>query len=148
MEVLQNHFAGNLQCANKYCFKTSHPQPSYFNFSFRKAFFPKVDAASQLADNSKDDMQQEAAAADDVGDDGKRKKKKEKIGFRDRKVNMADIFQFFLTYPNKYLYLLGVNYYYFILLTLRLLMSYIYIYIYGAPILDVSRSHTMMQHSR
>ena len=35
-------------------------------------------------------------------------------------------------------------------LTLRLLMSYIYIYIYiyGAPILDVSRSHTAMQHSR
>ena len=37
-------------------------------------------------------------------------------------------------------------------LTLRLLMSYIYIYIYiyiyGAPILDVSRSHTMTQHSR
>ena len=31
-------------------------------------------------------------------------------------------------------------------LTLRLLMSYIYIY--GAPILGVSRSHTMMQHSR
>jgi len=31
-------------------------------------------------------------------------------------------------------------------LTLRLLMSYIYIY--GAPILDVSRSHTMTQHSR
>ena len=30
------------------------------------------------------------------------------------------------------------------LLTLRLLMSYIY----GAPILDVSRSHTMTQHSR
>jgi len=29
-------------------------------------------------------------------------------------------------------------------LTLRLLMSYIY----GAPILDVSRSHTIMQHSR
>jgi len=29
-------------------------------------------------------------------------------------------------------------------LTLRLLMSYIY----GAPILDVSRSHTMTQHSR
>jgi len=27
-------------------------------------------------------------------------------------------------------------------LTLRRLMSYIYIYIYGAPILDVSRSHT------
>ena len=39
-----------------------------------------------------------------------------------------------------------------ILLTLRLLMSYIYIYIYiyiyGAPILDVSRSHTMTHHSR
>ena len=36
------------------------------------------------------------------------------------------------------------------LLTLRRLMSYIYIYIYiyGAPILDVSRSHTMTQHSR
>ena len=34
------------------------------------------------------------------------------------------------------------------LLTLRLLMSYIYIYIYGAPILDVSRSHTTTQHSR
>ena len=32
------------------------------------------------------------------------------------------------------------------LLTFRLLMSYIYIY--GAPILDVSRSHTTMQHSR
>ena len=34
-------------------------------------------------------------------------------------------------------------------LTLRLLMSYIYIYIYiyGAPILDVSRSHTT-HHSR
>jgi hypothetical protein len=31
-------------------------------------------------------------------------------------------------------------------LTLRLLM--LYIYIYGAPILDVSRSHTMMQHSQ
>jgi len=30
------------------------------------------------------------------------------------------------------------------ILTLRLLMSYIY----GAPILDVSRSHTMTQHSR
>jgi len=30
------------------------------------------------------------------------------------------------------------------LLTLRLLMSYIY----GAPILDVSRSHTATQHSR
>ena len=37
-------------------------------------------------------------------------------------------------------------------LTLRLLTSYIYIYIYiyiyGAPILDVSRSHTTTQHSR
>jgi len=31
-------------------------------------------------------------------------------------------------------------------LTLRRLMSYIYIY--GAPILDVSRSHTSTQHSR
>ena len=31
-------------------------------------------------------------------------------------------------------------------LTLKLLMSYIYIY--GAPILDVSRSHTTTQHSR
>ena len=31
-------------------------------------------------------------------------------------------------------------------LTLTLLMSYIYIY--GAPILDVSRSHTTTQHSR
>ena len=30
------------------------------------------------------------------------------------------------------------------ILTLRLLMSYIY----GAPILDVSRSHTTTQHSR
>ena len=39
-----------------------------------------------------------------------------------------------------------------IALALRLLMSYIYIYIYiyiyGAPILDVSRSHTTTQHSR
>ena len=35
-------------------------------------------------------------------------------------------------------------------LTLRRLMLYIYIYIYiyGAPILDVSRSHTTTQHSR
>ena len=35
-------------------------------------------------------------------------------------------------------------------LTIRRLMSYIYIYIYiyGAPILDVSRSHTTTQHSR
>jgi len=33
-------------------------------------------------------------------------------------------------------------------LNFRLLMSYIYIYIYGAPILDVSRSHTTTQHSR
>ena len=37
-------------------------------------------------------------------------------------------------------------------LTLRRLMSYIYIYIYiyiyGAPILDVSRSHTTTKHSR
>ena len=32
------------------------------------------------------------------------------------------------------------------LLTFRLLISYIYIY--GAPILDVSRSHTTTQHSR
>ena len=32
-------------------------------------------------------------------------------------------------------------------LTLRLLV-YIYVYIYGAPILDVSRSHTTTQHSR
>ena len=36
------------------------------------------------------------------------------------------------------------------LLTFKLLMSYIYIYIYiyGAPILDVSRSHTTTQHSQ
>jgi len=34
------------------------------------------------------------------------------------------------------------------ILTLRLLMSYTYIYIYGAPILDVSRSHTTTHHSR
>ena len=38
------------------------------------------------------------------------------------------------------------------ILTLRRLMSYIYIYIYiyiyGAPILDVSRSHTTTQHGR
>ena len=35
-------------------------------------------------------------------------------------------------------------------LTIKLLMSYIYIYIYiyGAPILDVSRSHTTTQHSQ
>ena len=32
-------------------------------------------------------------------------------------------------------------------LTLRRLMLYIYIYIYGAPILDVSRSHTTTHHS-
>ena len=35
-------------------------------------------------------------------------------------------------------------------LIIRLLMSYIYIYIYiyGAPILDVSRSHTTTHHSQ
>jgi hypothetical protein len=63
----------------------------------QKVFFPKVDAASQLADSIKDVQQEvaEAAAADDVWDDGKRKKKKEKIGFRDRKVKISDIFQLF-----------------------------------------------------
>lgn len=95
-------------CKQRLCFKASHPQPSYFNFSIQKAFFPKVDAASQLADNSKDDMQQEAAAAaaatDDVGDDGKRKKKKEKIGFRDRKVKIADIYFSFFNIP-KYIFI-------------------------------------------
>jgi hypothetical protein len=60
----------------------------------KKKLFPKVDAASQLADNGKDVQQtghevatEESASGDDVGDDGKRKKKKEKVGFRDRKVN-------------------------------------------------------------
>jgi hypothetical protein len=33
-------------------------------------------------------------------------------------------------------------------LTLRLLISHIHICIYGAPILDVSRSHTTTHHSR
>ena len=37
-----------------------------------------------------------------------------------------------------------LSYYITVILTLRLLMSYIY----GAPILDVSRSHTTTQHSR
>jgi len=48
------------------------------------------------------------------------------------------------------LFVLFHNYYILHILTLRLLMSYIYIYIYiyGAPILDVSRSHTTTQHSR
>ena len=46
--------------------------------------------------------------------------------------------------------LLGANYFLYVnrirvkSLTLRLLLSYIY----GAPILDVSRSHTTTQHSR
>ena len=42
------------------------------------------------------------------------------------------------------------NLYWQFFITLRRLMSYIYIYIYiyGAPILDVSRSHTTTQHSR
>jgi hypothetical protein len=60
----------------------------------KKTFFPKVDAASQLAGNGKDMQQtgreevaEESASGDDVGDDGKKKKKKEKVGFRDRKVN-------------------------------------------------------------
>ena len=54
--------------------------------------------------------------------------------------------------------LLGAHYFLHVsrirvkLLTFRLLMSYIYIYIYiyiyGAPILDVSRSHTTTQHGR
>ena len=53
---------------------------------------------------------------------------------------------------NPICYLLALLAHYFLhvsrirvkLLTLRLLMSYIY----GAPILDVSRSHTTTQHSR
>ena len=51
-------------------------------------------------------------------------------------------------------YGISINVYDMIYLTLRRLMSYIdiyiyiYIYIYGAPILDVSRSHTTTQHSR
>jgi len=50
--------------------------------------------------------------------------------------------------------LLGVHYFLHVSrirvksLSLRILMSYIYIYIYGAPILDVSRSHTTTHHSR
>jgi hypothetical protein len=59
-----------------------------------KRLFPKVDAASQLADNGKgvqqaghEDVAEEGASGDDAGDDGKKKKKKEKVGFRDRKVN-------------------------------------------------------------
>jgi hypothetical protein len=66
----------------------------------KKTFFPKVDAASQLADNGKDVQQtghevvaEESASADDAGDDGKKKKKKEKVGFRDRKVNQLTYFQ-------------------------------------------------------
>ena len=42
---------------------------------------------------------------------------------------------------NTYIYIYTPKFY---ILTLRLLMSYIY----GAPILDVSRSHTTTQHSR
>ena len=55
--------------------------------------------------------------------------------------------------PIRYLLaLLGAHHFLYVsrirvkLLTFRLLMSYIYIY--GAPILDVSRSHTTTQHSR
>ena len=55
-----------------------------------------------------------------------------------------------------FLALLGAHHFFHVsrirvkLLTFRLLMLYIYIYIYiyGAPILDVSRSHTTTQHSR
>ena len=55
-----------------------------------------------------------------------------------------------------FLTLLGAHHFLYVsrirveLLTLRLLMFYIYIYIYiyGAPILDVSRSHTTTHHSR
>jgi hypothetical protein len=60
----------------------------------KKKLFPKVDAASQLADNGKDVHEtggevvaEESASGEDVGDEGKKKKKKEKVGFRDRKVN-------------------------------------------------------------
>jgi hypothetical protein len=60
----------------------------------KKKLFPKVDAASHLADNGKDIQQtghevvaEESAAGEDAADDGKKKKKKEKVGFRDRKVN-------------------------------------------------------------
>ena len=37
---------------------------------------------------------------------------------------------------------------YLTLKAINVLYIYIYIYIYGAPILDVSRSHTTTQHSR
>jgi len=48
-----------------------------------------------------------------------------------------------------FLYFIFQSFIRIFILTLRRLMSYIYIYyIYGAPILDVSRSHTTTQHSR
>ncbi|XP_069705242.1 uncharacterized protein MICU1 isoform X6 [Periplaneta americana] len=55
--------------------------------------FPRVDAASQLADNDENVTHKEVTGTDssdedgeDGGEDGKKKKKKEKVGFRDRKI--------------------------------------------------------------
>jgi hypothetical protein len=71
------------------------------DYSLRKKLFPRVDAASQLADNDKDIQQKgqsevapggsEDSRAEGDGDDGKKKKKKEKVGFRDRKVKVSHV---------------------------------------------------------
>ena len=67
----------------------------YYCFRIR-GYFPKVDAASQIADDKKqkendgdsedDDKDKEISESEE---DGKKKKKKEKIGFRDRKVTFS-----------------------------------------------------------
>ena len=54
------------------------------------------------------------------------------------KIRLLEIYRVFCSLTVKTQRLLEIN------LTLRRLMSYIY----GAPVLDVSRSHTTTQHSR
>ena len=58
------------------------------------------------------------------------------VGWEVRRIGVLKVIPLFIFTVKLYLHLLC--------LTLRLLMSYIY----GAPILDVSRSHTTTQHSR
>ncbi|PSN31926.1 Calcium uptake protein 1 [Blattella germanica] len=55
----------------------------------RETIFPKVDAATQIAEEKKEKDVSDSSEEDKDGDaeeDGKKKKKKEKVGFRDRKI--------------------------------------------------------------
>ncbi|KAJ9588168.1 hypothetical protein L9F63_018460, partial [Diploptera punctata] len=58
------------------------------NWSRIRGYFPRVDAATEIADDKKQKENGEVSVDDDSDseEDGKKKKKKEKVGFRDRKI--------------------------------------------------------------